>query len=324
MRRHPHIRDVSYLDRRIQNHQALILLNKKLKLDKVQIQDIVDYNILPYLLTHLDNPDYPHLNLEACSCIAKICTGSRMHIESLVNKGLFDILPKILQSKFENIFEQGAWAVGNISVEDAHLKGLLLERKGILEALDQKIRNTPDERVLAHTTWALCNLLSGSEMGTKEQERRKPLGLLALFHVLKNYQDLDLLQGVLGAIADNLNVDHISGFINAGLVPRLFEVGKNKFKQILQPVLRIVAMITNGTDAETGTLIQYGGIEFLFDILSDEKTDNYSRTKCLWILSNIVVGPYEHRDYIFRNQAWVNIIFSHAKLSHQTVVAEFT
>jgi len=242
-----------------------------------------------------------------------------MHIESLVNKGLFDILPKILQSNYENIFEQGAWAVGNISAEDAYLKGLLLERKGILEALSAKIKNTNDDHILVHTTWALCNLMSGSDSGSKEQEKRKPIGLLALFYVLKNHQQLDLMTGVLGAIADNLNADQIQNFLDMGLVSRLVELGKQKYKEILHPLLRIAAMITNGTDAQTGSLLQYGGVELIFDVLSDPKTDNYCKTKSLWILSNVVVGPFEHRDFIFRRREWVELIFDYARRGHQSV-----
>lgn len=244
-----------------------------------------------------------------------------MHIESLVNKGLFEILPKILESKYENIFEQGAWAVGNISAEDAYLKGLLLEKKGILEALDAKIRTTNNDHILAHTTWALCNLMSGSDGGSKLQNKRKPIGLLALFHVMKHHQELDLLQGVLGAIADNLDVDQIGSFLHFGLVSRLFELGKHKYKQILHPVLRIAAMITNGTDSQTGSLIEFGGIDFIFQVLTDPTTDNYCKTKSLWIISNVVVGPFEHRDYVFRRPEWVDVLFNYAKQGHQSVGA---
>lgn len=45
------------------NHQALILLRKKLTEEQVNIQDIIDFNILPYLLNHMSNPDYPQLNV---------------------------------------------------------------------------------------------------------------------------------------------------------------------------------------------------------------------------------------------------------------------
>lgn len=48
-----------------ENHQALILLHRKIKNEEVNIQDIVDSNILPYLLSHLSNPDYTHLNVQS-------------------------------------------------------------------------------------------------------------------------------------------------------------------------------------------------------------------------------------------------------------------
>ena len=47
----------------LENHSAIIILNKKIKLEQLNIQDIVDSNILPYLLTFLSHADYPQLNV---------------------------------------------------------------------------------------------------------------------------------------------------------------------------------------------------------------------------------------------------------------------
>lgn len=99
-------------------HRANILLRKVL-IDASQdlIQRVIDHNILPILIKNLEDQSQPHLMLEAAWCIANLCTGTEDHIKALMNKGLFDALPLILQSPYLRIFEQGAWAVGNISAD---------------------------------------------------------------------------------------------------------------------------------------------------------------------------------------------------------------
>lgn len=99
-------------------HKSLILLRKVL-LDASEdiLQTVIDYNILPILISHIKNTSQPHLMLESAWCIANLCTGNESHIRSLTSKGLLEALPIILRSNYLRIFEQGAWAVANISAD---------------------------------------------------------------------------------------------------------------------------------------------------------------------------------------------------------------
>lgn len=99
-------------------HKSFILLRKVL-IDAPEevIQKVIDFNILPILIKQLQNTEEPHLMLEAAWCVANLCTGNENQIRSLTSKGLFDALPIILKTKYLRIYEQGAWAVGNIAAD---------------------------------------------------------------------------------------------------------------------------------------------------------------------------------------------------------------
>jgi len=85
--------------------------------DHILIQKVIDMNIIPILLSHLKNVNEPHLMLEATWCVANLSFGSESQINSMVKKGLLDSLKAIITNKYERIFEQGAWAIGNIAAE---------------------------------------------------------------------------------------------------------------------------------------------------------------------------------------------------------------
>jgi hypothetical protein len=98
-------------------HKGTIMLRKLLmQADTKLIQQVIDMNLIPILMEHLKNTEHPHLMLEATWCVANLSYGTTSQIDTMVKKGLFDSLKMIMSSPHEKIFEQGAWAVGNISV----------------------------------------------------------------------------------------------------------------------------------------------------------------------------------------------------------------
>ncbi len=66
------------------------------------------------------------------------------------------------------------------------------------------------------------------------------------------------------------------------------------------PCIKIVGNIANGNDAQTGYLINLGGIEKLEEQLYRPKKV-YRRESC-WVLSNITAGPNEHVEAVFYRQ----------------------
>lgn len=305
----------------LQNHRALILLKKKLLDENASIQDIIDFNIIPYLLNHLNNSNYPQLNLEACWCIANICAGSRSSIESLVSKGLFEILPKILASPHEKIFEQGAWAVGNISVEDFRFKEMLLNYN-LVEPLTLKIMKTDNQEVLTYTIWALNNLISGSQKESQTIITKRRYALPALIKILKSQDDYELLGGTLSSLLDIMEESTVTYLIRENMVKRLLELSKIKQKSIAFPALQIITFITHGEENQTQHFIDCNGIGVLFDIISSPSVDVACLRECLWAISNITAGSLDQMKYVFSRNEWTGALFNYAVHSNEKVKRE--
>lgn len=254
--------------------------------------------------------------LEATWCITNICAGSRSHIESLVSKGLFELLPKILESKYDKIFEQGAWAVGNISADEGSFKEVLL-KYNVLDPLVAKILSTNDTEILKYTNWALCNLVTGTSKHLK-----KRVAITALIKIINTQHDLDMIAESLRALLDLTDESIIQLLIDSKVVNRLFELIQTPFKSVLFTILQLLSFVTNGTDSQTQTIIDCGGVEVIFRLLEDASLEIICRRECLWIISNILVGTFDQMKFIFNNNRWVDIIFAHCSHDNYKVKRE--
>jgi hypothetical protein len=102
----------------LDQHKAIILLRKMLMdVDPTLIQQVIDKNLVYILIKFIQVNQHPHLTQEAAWCIANLTNGSKHQIQSLIDRGLFDVLKLILDSPHTGIFEQGAWIIGNISAD---------------------------------------------------------------------------------------------------------------------------------------------------------------------------------------------------------------
>lgn len=228
-----------------------------------------------------------------------------------MSKGLFEILPKILESKFDKIFEQGAWAVGNISADEGSFKETLL-KYNVLEPLVTKILKSSDPEVLKYTNWALCNLVTGTSKSLK-----KRVAVAALIKIIITQNDPEMLASSLTALLDLTDESIVQTLIDAKVVHRLFDLIKVQLKPILFTILQLLSYVTNGSDSQTQVILDCGGVDIIFRLLEEPGLEHVSRRECLWIISNILVGTFDQMKFIFNNSRWVDIIFAHC--THENV-----
>lgn len=221
-----------------------------------------------------------------------------------------------MKSPYEKVFEQGAWAVGNISADDGSFKEILLKNE-VLEPLVTKILSTLDPEVIKYTSWALCNLVSG---GSKHLKKR--IAVTALIKLIMTQQEIEILQNCLGALLDITDDSLIQILIDTKLVERLINLLRNPIPTILYTILQLLSYITNGTDEQTQSIIDHGGVVAIFDLLKVPTLDHMCRRECLWIVSNVLVGTYQQMKYVFRNNEWVDVLFSHCAHENNKVKRE--
>lgn len=232
-----------------------------------------------------------------------------------MSKGLFELLPRILNSKYEKIFEQGAWAVGNISADEGSFKEILL-KYNVLDPLVAKIMSTSDQEVLKYTNWALCNLVTGTNQ-ISSQIVKKRVAITALIKIILTQNDPDMLAESLRALLDLTDESIVQILIDSKVVQRLLDLIRTPIRQIHFTILQLISYVTNGTDIQTQVILDCGGAEVIFRLLEDPGLDVSCRRECLWIISNILVGTYDQMKFIFNNHKWVDIIFAHC--SHENI-----
>lgn len=238
-----------------------------------------------------------------------MCASDRVYIQSLVDKGLFALLPHILNSPFDKVYEQGVWAVGNIAAEEALFKELLLDIS-ILEPLILRLRTTEDPHTLRYTCWAFCNLVCGVAIHSKPF--LMPTVLDALLHVLLKESDMEVLAQVLNAIASLKGPGLLAALFGRGGVKKLLELTAFKVKALLHPILQVLVLISNGDSRQIQLFIDAGGLQRLFELLEDAGLDVYSRKESLWILSNVLVGDPSHMELVMLDDAKLDLLFRQA------------
>lgn len=99
--------------------------------DNPPIQNVIDANLLPVLLSLIGRTDIPRLQFEVLWCLTNIASGQAEHVQALIDKGVVPIFISLLGSPHANIVEQSIWALGNIAGEDSYYKGLILKEGAI-------------------------------------------------------------------------------------------------------------------------------------------------------------------------------------------------
>ncbi len=174
---------------------------------------------------------------------------------------------------------------------------------------------TNDESIIKYTCWALCNLINGGQASVK-----KFYGITALIKVINTQSDLEMLSTALSAMLSIMDANIVAVLIKSGLVKRLIDLTKLRYNAILFPILQILSYITNGTDDQTQSIIENGGVVVAFELLVDEKLDLHCRRECLWIISNVVVGTYIQMNYVFSRPEWVDILLRYCTDSNIKVI----
>lgn len=202
--------------------------------------------------------------------------------------------------------------MGNISAEDGSFKQHLIEC-GAIQPLVEKILQTNDDNVIKYTNWALTNLCRGDVAGTGKKGNAKVMAITAFIKVIMTQDDLEVLADALTALTELMENALIQVLIQAGLVPRLLKIGERKYKAILYPLLQILSYVSNGTDKQTQEIIDKGGLNLVFELLSDPTVDIICRKECLWIVSNVLVGTFDQVRYVFSHPNYAQILMKYCE-----------
>lgn len=86
--------------------------------ENAPIQAIIDSNLVPVFISFLNREDHPQLQFEAVWALTNITCEMKEHVKLVVDKGIINILLRLIDTTNYELRNQIIWLIGNISGDD--------------------------------------------------------------------------------------------------------------------------------------------------------------------------------------------------------------
>jgi len=215
-----------------------------------------------------------------------VATGNDDQVQSIINKQGLIVLKNVLTSPYVQNKSQAIWAFGNIAGDCSDIRDLVL-KEGVLPIVAQSLTPTAPYELMKSCTWCIQNLCRG------KPEPKLSLVLPALkpiTEILTTQKDIILLSDCAWAlwfISDG-GGQKIPYILATNIVPTLVKLISHPESKIAVPCLRVIGNITTGTDEETQTVVDAGGLAALKTNV--QATNINFRKEVFWVISNIAAG----------------------------------
>ena len=267
---------------------GIVGLRKLLSLiDNPPIQNVIDANLLPILLSLVGRNDFPRLQFEVLWWLTNIASGKSDHVQALIDKGALPLFISLLGSNHKNIVEQAIWALGNIAGEDAYFKNLIL-KEGAIKPLGQIFSTAEADSMLARNwAWCITNLLRGKPMPVFEELM---FLIPIIWNATKNNTRKEILVDCLWGISyiSDAGEKATLKILEWGALDSIINALSSQHNQIVMPSVRALGNFVTGEDTETQTIIDAGVLPLLLGLLENE--DIAIVKEAWWTLSNICAG----------------------------------
>lgn len=249
----------------------------------------------------------PHIQIEATWCVTNCASGTQEQCNFIVSKNVIPILIQLLDSPYPSLYEQAIWCIGNIAGDSVKSRDECLKEGACRKVVDiyWKLKSSNAEyamKLIAQVKWTLSNLC-----------RSKPAPDLkhvfcavpALCDAIKTgNNEVSGIADSVWALVQITNMKTIGKISESGVVPYLVAMLNSNQVVIVNPTLRILGNITNGTDEDAQICIDAGLVEAT--LVNMSHTHKIIRMECCWILSNLAAGCTKHKEYIAKNEPILN------------------
>ena len=267
---------------------GVVGLRKLLSLiDNPPIQNVIDANLLPHLLSLIGRADFPRLQFEVLWCLTNIASGKADHVQALIDKGAIPIFITMLVSEHQNIVEQSIWALGNIAGEDVYFKNLIL-KEGALKPLVTILNHAEKDSMLARNcAWCCTNLLRGKPLPCMDD---LATAIPVYCNAIKQNTRKEILTDAMWGISymSDAGEKVMSIILEQNCWEAIVSLLNHKHNNIALPAIRALGNFVTGEDTETQAVMDAGALPPLHILLNHE--DAAIRKEACWTLSNICAG----------------------------------
>ncbi|KAJ0250117.1 Importin subunit alpha-3 [Hirschfeldia incana] len=267
--------------------ETTTLLHKLLSREQnPPINDVIQSDVVPRVVTFLSKADFPRLQFEAAWTLTNIASGTSENTKTIVESGAIPILVNLLSSANEQVREQAVWALGNVAGDSPKCRDIVLSFGAMLPLLSQFNEHTTLS-MLRNATWTLSNLCRGKPQPSFEQTSPA----LPVLKSLVQLTDVEVLVDACWALAylsDNTN-EHIQAVIDADVIPRIIQLLAHTSLAVLIPALRAVGNLVTGNNVQTQTVVDNQVLPSLLVLITQTYTKSIKKEAC-WTISNITAG----------------------------------
>ena len=260
------------------------------------IDVLIDAGIVPKLVAFLslydDIFETNMMLLEAVWALTNIASGNSLQTRVVVEAGAVPHFIRLLEHPDLNVSEQAVWALGNIAGDGSELRDLVTNL-GILKPLLGLVKLGTSDAFLCNVVWTISNLCRNKNSAPKIEVINQVLPTLN--KLMASHEDTKVLANACWALTyltDGTNAhcnERIQVVVDSGSVPNLVKMLASSKISIVTPALRALGNVVSGSDNQTNSVIQHGGLPVICSLLSHSKTN--AEAACA--ISNITAGTQE-------------------------------
>ena len=281
----------------VQKYKGLVGIRKLLTLSNSPIQELIDINIIPEIISLLENSP-SEFQYEALWCLTNIATGTTDQSNNIVVKGGVPKILNLLDSQIEEIKIQATWLLGNLASDCTKIRDTLLKEKAF-DKLVTVLACTDNEVLIKQSTWAISNFFRVRPKPNFDSVK-KCINVITrvMFNFLRT--DIEFLSDscfILYFLTEHYK-ETIKDLLDINIIPTILKNLEIDHKFIQINCLRIIGNIASGNANQTQRLIEMGVVGYLKKTIFSQYKQ--IRKESAWILSNIAAGTQVQIETLIR------------------------
>lgn len=256
-------------------------------------QSLISYDGLTPLMEFMQDFMHPHLQEESSWIISNISSGSSDDTHALLNKGVVQVLQKVLKCSFEDVIKNVLGTIGNISADCPVCRNAVYN-SGMLPAVQALPSKFPDPSIAQKITWIVSNLLRLKPESEPYSEQTVDL-IKKLLREFVEATEFDVLNDCLFGLSRHVTAKIADLYMNVDFLVKLRRfheelMGRslNSNVSLISSVHEIISGLSLCQDQYILELMKIGFLKNLHIVICCKKQAFV--IDALVILSNFVVG----------------------------------